>query len=122
MRYFIMIVLNCLVVSIVGQNLVPNGGFEEVCGGTQGTAGYFGAYGWYNCNLGTFDIFTQGDPEPSCFVLNTGDLNWAEFGEYQLPAEGNNMVGCYSFMPQFCLRELIQTRLASPLEEGKQYC
>lgn len=122
MRYFFIHVFMCLVLSIQGQNLVSNGSFEETCSSEPGAQGYFGATGWYNCNLGTFDIFTQGDPEPACFVLNTGDLNWEEFGEYQSPAEGSNMVGCYSFMPQFCLRELIQSRLASPLEEGKQYC
>lgn len=118
------------------QNFVPNGDFElfDTCPSTASFPGDIQierCLGWTAPTYGTSDYFN------SCANGNWGSNGniWVpnNFAGYQLPHNGEGFSGIYSGTYAFtyfpCVdgdssthyREYIQTKLLSPLENGKNY-
>lgn len=107
-NYFYLI---CLIFnSIFGQNLVPNGSFEDytVCPNHQGD---FDLFGWYKLpnHIGTPDFLNSCSTNP-VFSIPVNSLGT------QLTHDGNAYIGmfCYNNSP-WQLREYVSVPLISPL-------
>lgn len=107
---------------LYGQNLIPNPSFEASCEQGFPGNGYFGAAYWYNANAGTFDYYTLGNPESGCGMTEANPDYWVSYNEYQVPFDGNRMVGGIMYCEPFCIREMIQCKLLAPLEADRPYC
>ena len=111
------IVYSCIV---LGQNLVPNGGFESYhqCPEDYNKyPGVFWATEWFSANAGTPDYFH------SCSKRCGVPLNW--MGNAEAP-EGSAYAGIITCMRQMdpnqiAYREYISVQLLSPLVAGKTY-
>lgn len=116
--------VHCLLISTKGdsQNLIPNPSFEEACESFELGNGSFGARHWYNANAGTFDYYTNAGDAGSCGAGEINSSTWSMYDEYQLPEEGQRMVGGIMYCQAFCIREMIQCKLIQPLEADRPYC
>lgn len=117
MRYIINIVfLLGFALNISGQNLVLNGGFEDLisCPQTQGGAPISYCYNWYSPSKNTPDYF------------NICASGWVEVPNnmcgYQNPRTGNGYGGFASspFPQGGC--EYLSGKLSATLTAGKRYC
>lgn len=102
--------------SLMGQNLVPNGSFEEytACPPSFGYAHY--ATGWQNLHTNSADYFNRCD---------TGLVAGVPFNTcgYQEPADGDAYVGLATTFPGLpTYREIVGTELLEPLVPGVPVC
>jgi len=100
-----------------GQNLVPNGDFENYtsCPGALGLI--INAAPWVNPSLASPDYFN------SCATVSTVDVPQNVLG-YQQPHSGNGYVGIFVFTQPpliFNYREYIEVQLATPLVANSCY-
>ena len=107
-----------------GQNLVINGSFEDtLCSPQQfNVFSPFSAENWYSPTTGTPDYLGSSSALPNCYFSNVNDPGFTQFGDWQLPQNGERMSGIYCHADDFCLREYVQARLDEPLDAGKRYC
>lgn len=100
-----------------GQNLVPNGGFEQhdTCSSPDVGYGMFPT-GWLNLHTQSADYFN---------VCNTGgvlDVPFSQFG-YQFPYEGDAYVGMATAFPGLdWYREIVGIGLSESLQPGVPVC
>lgn len=100
----------------IGQNLIPNPGFEltENCGNTT-TDDFESSQYWYSANTATPDLYctfpcgTQLSPQ----VISDSGL--------PMPLEGNCYAGLFIMAIGDSSREYIQSQLLSTLEAGETY-
>lgn len=113
----ILITVSILLCSnIYGQNLVPNGSFEEIKGQENG-AGVSSIKYWFVPTPGTTDYYR---------INKWNKIN--DFGEMgqMLPKDGKAFVGVVVAAPGSLYnrnsKEYIETKLITPLQPHKKYC
>jgi OOP family OmpA-OmpF porin len=100
----------------LGQNLVPNSGFEEYvhCPKEHVRQGQkFSLPGWYSPSLGTPDYFNECSPR-----FSKATENWAGICRDH---SGNGYTGIIAFMSNKSYREYLCTELMQPLDSGVTY-
>lgn len=102
--------------NLFAQNLVYNGGFEELtqCPDNPGQIEY--AYPWYNPSGSDPDIFNLCATNPDIQVPNYYN------GTYQNSRTGVGMMGINVWHHIFLVRESIQQKIRKNLENNKTYC
>lgn len=117
MRFSIFVFLFCSIFALRGQNLVPNGGFENyrICPGdhTQHPS-QFAVDSWFSPSIGTPDYYN---------VCSNGEAdvphNWAGVSD---PYEGVGYAGLYLWASMGRdYREYLQTELSEPLVRDSLY-
>ena len=104
-------------VSMQGQNLVPNPGFEEYSTCPDTFSQLPEAFPWILPGLGTADLFNIcGTCTPDWSIVCVPN-NWAG---YQFPHSGNGYAGIF-ITNSDNYREYIQTVLQSPMVAGDTY-
>lgn len=124
MRLFAVFCLLCFSLHSSGQNLVINGSFEDtLCSPPEfDVFSPFSAQNWYSPTSGTPDYLGLSSTLLNCYFMSIYDPGFTQFGDWQLPQQGERMGGIYSHADEFCLREYVQARLGESLEAGKPYC
>lgn len=116
MRFFRFFAVCFFYLPAVGQNLVPNPGFEDYrrCPGSFArTSEEMLLQDWYSPNSGTPDYFNE------CSNGEAGvPYNWAGVSEAW---EGNGYAGIYTWLAQREFREYLQCRLTQPLLRDSTY-
>lgn len=115
-RSIISLLLIGLCGAAAGQNLVPNGSFEEYtqCPEFVGFAQY--ATGWLNLHTNSADYFNR------CQANIVAGVPFNTLG-YQEPADGNAYVGLATTFPGLdWYREIVGVELAEPLQAGNPVC
>ncbi len=102
--------------SVYAQNLVANGGFEEISGKLKEGAKVDAAANWYSLTATGGDIFAEECKDEG---MKTPDNRYGR----EKPYEGNNYAGILAFSYKAKNpRSYITTELVKPLEKGKRYC
>lgn len=124
MKILVLFIFLCIPLFSDGQNLVVNGSFEDTLCSPQEFDVFspFSAQNWYSPTSGTPDYLGSSPTLPTCYYMSIYDPGFTQFGDWQLPQEGQRMGGIYSHADEFCLREYVQARLDESLEAGKPYC
>jgi outer membrane protein OmpA-like peptidoglycan-associated protein len=116
MKFVLAGLLSSVSFFVVGQNLVPNSGFEAFVKCPAGHLVYgdvFSLPGWFSPNIGTPDYFntcSKRESHPS--------INWAGRCEGY---SGNAYAGIISFMTNRPYREYLGVQLTAPLDSGVTY-
>ncbi|MES2629522.1 MAG: OmpA family protein [Bacteroidota bacterium] len=98
------------------DNLVPNGGFEEISGKLKVGAKVDVAEGWTSVTATAADIFAGEGKDPS---LSAPDNNYGR----EKAMGGSNYAGILAYSPQGKEpRSYIRAEFTRPLEKGKKYC
>ena len=116
MRYLAGSVAVALALVGQGQNLVPNGSFEQydACPTYFGLAGW--CTGWMNLHTQSADYFN------ACHTSGVVGVPLNQFG-YQYPADGDGYMGmCTYIYNQWWYREVIGVQLTEPLQIGVPVC
>jgi len=119
MRRVLTIVVGSLLPALaVGQNLVPNGSYEDLVACPTGTSQLDQAQFWSSPSIGTPDLYNACSSPGRVGVPQ----NWAEAN---LPAlDGVGYGGCYTWFDSGSLadyREYYESPLTSPLIAGVEY-
>ena len=102
--------------SVYAQNLVANGGFEEISGKLKEGAKVDVAANWYSLTATGGDIFAEEAKEEG---MKTPDNRYGR----EKPFSGNNYAGFTAFSYKAkAPRSYLSTELVSPLVKGKKYC
>jgi outer membrane protein OmpA-like peptidoglycan-associated protein len=121
MRFLYSLIFILYSILVIGQNLVPNPGFESLHECPQDynkVNGAFWAMEWYAANGGTPDCFHP------CSKLSGIPRNWMGYAE---APEGQAYAGVIVCMrrvdpKQIAYREYIGIKLTEPLQQNKTYC
>ncbi len=98
------------------ENLVPNGGFEEITGKLKEGAKVDVAAGWVSVTATPGSIFSQDAKDPS---ISAPDNNLGR----EKPLEGKNYAGFNAYTPKGKgPRSYIMAEFSKPLEKGEKYC
>lgn len=102
--------------NLFAQNLVYNGGFEELtqCPDNPGQIEY--AYPWYNPSGSDPDVFNKCATNPDIQVPNFYS------GTFQNSRTGFGMMGINVWDNFFLIRESIQQKIKKNLELNTTYC
>ena len=107
-----------MALSLNGQNLVPDPGFESANDKPRDRAEWGLLNHWDNVNLVYPSVWPYASPDFICFD-GFGSVMDPYVGQANvLPYEGNGAVGLIMFKQT---REYIATQLTQPLEKGMQY-
>lgn len=111
------LVLPVIIVSGYSQNLVPNSSFEDSVCYSNWTHTNFNAEYWYNPNNATPDYFGTVSGGEWCGM---GNITLGDYPEY--PRTGNRCIGLWGMQIDSEVRDFVQVRLTSPLQQDTLYC
>lgn len=108
--------------AITAQNLVANGGFEQISSPPTGYNQLNKAVGWSNCNGNYNTQGTWGSPDLLSTIGSGVALLPCGYVTCVLPHSGSNVVGFISYNGYIAnCREYVSTPLIAPLQVGKLY-
>lgn len=97
--------------AVCGQNLVPNGSFEDYMGCPDALGDIGQALGWET-------LCASPDYYHTCSDTSVTDVPSNAFG-YQYPKEGDAYIGIYTYKTNPTNREHVQAALSAPLIPGQ---
>ncbi|MEN7546491.1 hypothetical protein AAG747_01140 [Rapidithrix thailandica] len=102
----------------LAQNLIPNGGFEEIVKETEGHAFMENVDHWYNTNQNRNSALF-GTPD---HMFDTGNKEFQKYRTSFKPYKGRSCAGVITYMQRVNnYREYLSVKLTEPLKTGKKY-
>ncbi len=118
MRNLYIISLLCFSIGLIGQNLIPNSGFDMLSDCPEEMGQIELTIPWTTASNGTPDLFNECSQNDQLQVPNVG-LN---IGGYQKQRSGSGYAGIIAyFNANLVGNEYLETELTSAMEAGRQY-
>jgi hypothetical protein len=103
--------------NLFAQNLVYNGGFEELTQCPEVYTQIELTGNWYNATVGDADLFNSCSSNELVGVPYNGDGLC-----FQFPRQGNGYSGILSYVDDWLYSEVIQQKLTNKLKKNVHYC
>ncbi len=118
MKNLYVILFLYLSIKLMGQNLIPNPGFDMLSNCPEEGGQIYLAVSWGAANNGTPDLFNECSQDHQLQVPNAGTY----IDSYQEQRSGTGYAGIVVyFNANLPGNEYMETELTSPMKEGRQY-